>query len=725
MPSVTYTAIGSDTWVAPADLVGTVFVECWGGGGSGGYADPGVLGGGGGGGGAYAASYLTLTPGATYNLTVGESGVASNFDSGAVVAACGSDAAAEVGGAGGTTGASTYNYAAYAGGAGATAGGEDGGGGGSAGGSPVGNNGVGRTGGAAPVSPSGGGAGSDGNPSSGEGDPGGVGGGGGGGSADLFTGEPGGTGGIPGMVRVTYSTALADSWVRDTERPRNPVRRAASFSPAVPADNAFPEAPYEGWHRPTERPRNPSPTLRKFELQAPPPLWLAQQPVPLDRWLGSWEPVALPRRRNPEGGECVVYALPDYPVLLPMWEGSLWVPPAGVLPRPGGFLLLPTLPPEQFDWLSPFDQPLARPRRALQVPYPGTSALVPTPWDWLDGLFPAPPRRMARPEGGVFLPGELFPAAPTPWDWDAPTGGPSRRPVARPEPWLLLPPGESVPLGWWEPAPGVVRRPVARPGTGAILPVGDPVPWDWSVPPVARPLPSGRPHAPWFFPASWFEQPAEWLTDVGVPVRAAPRRPEPPPAYTPLVVSPDWFGEAAALPVARPARRPDGWVALPPAVTAFDFGLLLGWEPCLWVPARLAPRRPHGGGFWVHATYGTGTATLAREFWVAEPGLRWWHAGVGMGVMVRNEIRKTEGDRLRLGIDWGDVPELWAGATLSSVAISASPSGLTIASQQNDTAYRTSAVFSGGAAGTTYSVTWSATLSSGSVVSRTADLKVV
>lgn len=68
---VVLTATG--TWTAPAG-VSEIVVQAWGGGG-GGATNAGNTGLGGGGGGAYASSTITVTPGATYNITIGNGGV--------------------------------------------------------------------------------------------------------------------------------------------------------------------------------------------------------------------------------------------------------------------------------------------------------------------------------------------------------------------------------------------------------------------------------------------------------------------------------------------------------------------------------------------------------------------------------------------------------------------------------------------------------------------------
>jgi uncharacterized repeat protein (TIGR03803 family) len=70
----TFSTPGTTNWVCPTNLLnGTVLVECWGGGGSGGvpYCMGPQVGAGGGGGGAYAASVVPVVPGQTYTLVIG------------------------------------------------------------------------------------------------------------------------------------------------------------------------------------------------------------------------------------------------------------------------------------------------------------------------------------------------------------------------------------------------------------------------------------------------------------------------------------------------------------------------------------------------------------------------------------------------------------------------------------------------------------------------------
>jgi fibronectin-binding autotransporter adhesin len=71
-----FSTTGATTWTAPPGNYTTITVECFGGGGSGGSRD--AISGGGGGGGGYSRSTITITPGNTYNLYVGNGGVRVN-----------------------------------------------------------------------------------------------------------------------------------------------------------------------------------------------------------------------------------------------------------------------------------------------------------------------------------------------------------------------------------------------------------------------------------------------------------------------------------------------------------------------------------------------------------------------------------------------------------------------------------------------------------------------
>ncbi len=144
MGSVTYNTPGTYTWICPPGVT-SVTVECWGGGG--GCGTTGSNAGGGAGGGAYARRILTVTPGNSYNVVVGEGGgIASNggnsdFGTGPLVRGAGGTRGSDSPGAGGTI-ANSIGDVRYAGGSGGTrydAGNAGGGGGGS--GIPTGNGG--------------------------------------------------------------------------------------------------------------------------------------------------------------------------------------------------------------------------------------------------------------------------------------------------------------------------------------------------------------------------------------------------------------------------------------------------------------------------------------------------------------------------------------------------------------------------------------------------------
>jgi len=219
-----FTTPGSDTWLCPAGVT-SVTVHCIGGGGGGGGSrSNSVYGGGGGAGGSYATKVVTVTPGNTYNLYVGEGGAggtngngvdgtASWFNNTSEVYAVGGAGGDEPnggtvsGGSGTTTGC--IGTTVYAGGDGANgtgSGGISGGGGGAAGSGGAGGDASGRTGGTGTAS--GGGDGGNGR-SNNEGN-GRVGLDYGGGGSGAFipdnTNHAGGSG-AGGAVQLVYSAA--------------------------------------------------------------------------------------------------------------------------------------------------------------------------------------------------------------------------------------------------------------------------------------------------------------------------------------------------------------------------------------------------------------------------------------------------------------------------------------------------------------------------------------
>jgi len=73
--AVALTTAGNGTWVCPLGVT-SVQVECWGAGGGGGGTAATYNQGGGGAGGSYVKYTVTVTPGTTYNYTVGAGGTA-------------------------------------------------------------------------------------------------------------------------------------------------------------------------------------------------------------------------------------------------------------------------------------------------------------------------------------------------------------------------------------------------------------------------------------------------------------------------------------------------------------------------------------------------------------------------------------------------------------------------------------------------------------------------
>ena len=221
--TVPFTTAGANTWFCPAGVT-SITVECWGGGGSGGGATGNPAAGGGGAGGAYTKlTTISVSPGTTYNLSVGvgatgttavgSSGGSSWFNTNTTLLAVGGTGGAlansnnqtAAGATALTTGniGGTTNYYGGNGGTGGAGGASGGGGGGSAGTASNGNAASGVTGGTAAT---GGGAGVNGSTTSGDGaDNTNLGAGGAGGRAGSNTDRNGGNGGN-GKVVISYTT---------------------------------------------------------------------------------------------------------------------------------------------------------------------------------------------------------------------------------------------------------------------------------------------------------------------------------------------------------------------------------------------------------------------------------------------------------------------------------------------------------------------------------------
>ena len=218
--SVTYTSNG--TFTVPAGVT-SITVECWGGGGAGGAARGNPSAGGGGAGGTYAYKVVTVVPGNTYTVTVGNGGAGGTgdgspgdpswFGSTGTVYAQGGEGGARTNapnsnGAGGIGSSSaSIGDITYSGGNGAdgiyTTGTPGGAGGGGAGTTGIGNNASAGIGGASKANY--GGAGADGVSNSTPGADGYVyGGGGSGGKANNNTDRNGGSG-ASGLVIITIA----------------------------------------------------------------------------------------------------------------------------------------------------------------------------------------------------------------------------------------------------------------------------------------------------------------------------------------------------------------------------------------------------------------------------------------------------------------------------------------------------------------------------------------
>lgn len=247
-PSTTQTFYTTATFTIPSCIT-SVNVECWGGGGAGGGDATASDGGGGGGGGAFSAGTITVTPGTTYTVTVGDGGLGvtnSNGNAGGdswfgsastIMAKGGSGGHAPVSGAAGlkgeggaaASGVGTIKYSGGDGGDGNDYSNGWGGGGGSSAGTAANGNAGGTatnsTYGAGATAPAGGGNGGNGTNNS-NGMAGSVPGGGGGGSGDKSS-TKGGNGG-KGKVMLSWSSALvigsnaqlaADVYANTTNKP--------------------------------------------------------------------------------------------------------------------------------------------------------------------------------------------------------------------------------------------------------------------------------------------------------------------------------------------------------------------------------------------------------------------------------------------------------------------------------------------------------------------------
>ncbi|HPR30889.1 MAG TPA: hypothetical protein PLK12_02285 [Prolixibacteraceae bacterium] len=209
--SYTYTANG--TFTPPAGVT-SVTGQAWGGGGGGGSGSAfiGTGRGGGGGGGAFNSGTLSVTPGTSYAITIGQGGTSGNNGGatsfGSLLSANGGNAGVDgvgVLGSGNGSGGSGGAAGTWAGGNGATATGSgSGGGGGGAGSSSTGGNGSVPTGGSGGTGS--GGTGGNGRTSNGDGGSGSIaGGGGGGGYYGGFAGLRDGGSGARGQLTLTWT----------------------------------------------------------------------------------------------------------------------------------------------------------------------------------------------------------------------------------------------------------------------------------------------------------------------------------------------------------------------------------------------------------------------------------------------------------------------------------------------------------------------------------------
>lgn len=120
---------------------------------------------------------------------------------------------------------------------------------------------------------------------------------------------------------------------------------------------------------------------------------------------------------------------------------------------------------------------------------------------------------------------------------------------------------------------------------------------------------------------------------------------------------------------------------------------------------------------------------MAATSWMCGYPNRVWIAEEKV-TMSRNTITKLAGDTVLLSFDFGDMPEIIAGATVAVItSIEVCPIDPTLpvlVSQKTIVrGYKVQGLYTGGAAGTDYTVTCSVVLSDNSVLVRTGTLKVV
>lgn len=774
MPSQTYNS-GSGTWNSPADIGANVWVYVWAGGGGGGSG--GGTGGGGGGGGAYSTSSFAVTPSTGYPYSVGAGGAAgldgadSTFNTTTVVALKGG--AGNGAGSGGMGGASAGGTGTtkYSGGNGANndlIGTGGAGGGSSAGVQSDGTNGTansGSSGGGGGTAPRGGGDGGAGGNNAVNGTAGQAPGGGGGGSGAGATGGAGANGRIqlmwwspenieawspsfpdffPHGYRLRVNTwgyinpnnlpqpntqPTLDMWGQPastpTYRPKRNIFEADAYveQPFDAPNQTVTLDMWEGFEEPNPRRHPPRPHGGASMSPGNPDI----PEIELDKWNGCTELPPFPPKPKPEGLFVTFLALANQPSSIDGWSGADDPNPRAPAPRPHGFTVLPVLPRAAWDWFDESSQnPLPKPLGlGGSIEYPVFSPVAPFPFDWLPESQPAQPVR-TRAIQTALAPGEN-PHRPEPFDWLEDRPDPVQAGiVARTSADTIQPPAlTAIPL-----VGGTVTPEVGARGGFADYPQSAPIPGyatatDWefleTVPPRVEPEQTAI-GLNYLNPP---DSPTGWAS-YSAPPNAEPATVQAVGADPLYVVSAEWVADAAtASPVARTEPRPRTETVEPPPQSPYD--LLVGWAPEVEYSSPRSAPRPAGGTSWVWSSNPTPPTLTgrARVWWVADPGLRVWIAGVaGMGALVRNDVTKSAGDTLRIAMDWGDVPELIAGATLSSVTITAA-TGVTISGQQNDTTYRTSAVFAGGSSGNSYEITFAATLSTGSIVSRTATLKVV
>jgi len=108
--------------------------------------------------------------------------------------------------------------------------------------------------------------------------------------------------------------------------------------------------------------------------------------------------------------------------------------------------------------------------------------------------------------------------------------------------------------------------------------------------------------------------------------------------------------------------------------------------------------------------------------WMADLADRTW-APVEGETVARNTLTMAAGDKATLSMDFGDMPELIAGATISAATVTST--GGVITAVEYSSGYTVTGLFNmAGVAAGTYVATFAVTLSTGVILTRTGSLVI-